>query len=78
MFTSTCELGLTVQTHKGPSQIIQAISADLTSPTSSSDALEQAVKAHGGKCPEHVYLCAGHSLPQFFIDASPEELKSVR
>lgn len=62
----------------GTDQIIQAISADLTSPESSAAALTRAAERHGGRCPEHLYLCAGFSQPQFFIDASAKQLQEVR
>lgn len=58
-------------------QVIQAISADLTSAQSSADALERAARAHGGRAADEVYLCAGMSRPQFFIEASADDLQSV-
>lgn len=58
-------------------QIIQSIPADLTQSSTSTEALEKSSIAHGGKCPDHVYLCAGFSKPKFMVDSSEEEFKGV-
>jgi 3-dehydrosphinganine reductase len=60
-----------------PGQIIQAIPADLTQSSTSTEALEKASVAHGGRTPDHVYLCAGSSRPKFMLDSSEEEFKGV-
>jgi 3-dehydrosphinganine reductase len=60
-----------------PGQIIQAIPADLTRSCTSTEALEKASVAHGGRTPDHVYLCAGSSRPKFMLDSSEEEFKGV-
>ena len=60
-----------------PGQIIQAIPADLTQSSTSTEALEKAAVAHGGKTPDHVYLCAGSSRPKFMLDSTEEEFKGV-
>ena len=60
-----------------PGQIIQAIPADLTQCLTSTEALEKASVAHGGRTPDHVYLCAGSSRPKFMLDSTEEEFKGV-
>lgn len=60
-----------------PGQIIQAIPADLTQSTTSTEALDKSAQAHGGRTPDHVYLCAGFSKPKFMIDSTEEEFKGV-
>jgi len=42
------------------------------------EALEKSTEVHGGRCPDHIYLCAGFSKPKFMIDSSEEEFKGVR
>ncbi|WVQ79783.1 hypothetical protein IAT38_001883 [Cryptococcus sp. DSM 104549] len=58
-----------------PSQIIQAVQADLSNPVAAAQALKVACAAHGGVSPEYVYCCAGFSKPKFFVECSTEELK---
>lgn len=65
------------QTFASPDQQIKFISADLTHADTSDAALRQAMAAWGGHAPDHVYLCAGYSKPQFWIDAEPEALQKV-
>jgi 3-dehydrosphinganine reductase len=60
-----------------PGQIIQSIPADLTQSKTSTEALEKSSIAHGGKVPDHVYLCAGFSKPKFMVDSTEEEFKDV-
>jgi 3-dehydrosphinganine reductase len=60
-----------------PGQIIQSIPADLTQSKTSTEALEKSSIAHGGRCPDHVYLCAGFSKPKFMVDSTEEEFKGV-
>jgi 3-dehydrosphinganine reductase len=60
-----------------PGQIIQSIPADLTQSSTSTQALEKSSIAHGGRCPDHVYLCAGFSKPKFMVDSTEEEFKGV-
>ena len=59
-------------------QVVKAVSADLTSRKASEDAMSAAVKAFGGSIPEHVYLCAGFAEPGFFVTATEEDLRAVR
>lgn len=40
----------------------------------SAAALNVAAKAHGGRCPDAVFLCAGASRPGYFIDQTEESL----
>ena len=60
-----------------PGQIIQSIPADLTQSSTSMEALEKSSVAHGGRVPDHIYLCAGFSKPKFMIDSTEEEFKGV-
>lgn len=62
----------------GPGQIVQTVSADLTKAATSNEALDKASKAHGGKVPDHIYLCAGFSKPKFMIDSTEDEFQGVR
>ena len=57
--------------------MVHSISADLTSSTSSQHAVDQAMEKNGGSAPDYVFLCAGHSRPKYFVDASTKELQSV-
>lgn len=45
---------------------------------SSKDALDRAAKAHGGRVPDHIYLCAGFSKPKLMLDSSEDEFQGVR
>lgn len=56
---------------------MQAISADLTSASSSKAALHDAVQAFGGVAPDWVVLSAGFSKPQLFLETSEEDLRKV-
>ncbi|KAL1413662.1 3-dehydrosphinganine reductase [Vanrija albida] len=51
------------------------VQADLTSRTESDAALEEASKTFGAS-PDYVFLCAGFSKPQYFVEATPEDLQS--
>ena len=56
---------------------IFAVSADLTKRETSDAALEHACESFGGRAPDYVFLCAGFSKPQMFVDATPQDLQSV-
>ena len=58
-------------------QIVQTVSADLTQSSTSSEALDTASKVHGGRVPDHIYLCAGFSKPKFMIDSTEDEFRGV-
>jgi 3-dehydrosphinganine reductase len=60
-----------------PGQIIQSIPADLMHSTTSTEALDNAAEAHGGRVPDHIYLCAGFSRPKFLLDSSEDDFKGV-
>ena len=60
-----------------PGQIIQSIPADLTQSSTSTEALDKSAERHGGRTPDHVYLCAGFSKPKFMIDSTEDEFKGV-
>lgn len=59
-----------------PEQKIFAVSADLSSRAASERALTNACELVG-QVPDYVFLCAGFSKPQLFIDASADDLQSV-
>ncbi|WVQ74144.1 hypothetical protein IAR50_003736 [Cryptococcus sp. DSM 104548] len=56
-------------------QIIQFISADLSSPTDSDRALTSACIPHNGLAPDYVFLCAGFSQPKYFVENTKEDIK---
>lgn len=58
-------------------QKIFAVSADLTAQETSEKALNEACEAFNGRAPDYVFLCAGFSKPQLFVDATSADLKSV-
>ncbi|WVQ74145.1 hypothetical protein IAR50_003737 [Cryptococcus sp. DSM 104548] len=58
-------------------QIIQFISADLTSPTESDEALRTALIPHRGLAPDYVFLCAGFAQPKYFVEYTKEEIEST-
>jgi len=51
--------------------------ADLSQSSTSTEALDKSAEIHGGKTPDHVYLCAGFSKPKFMIDSTEDEFKGV-
>ena len=55
-------------------QIIQSVAADLSNAEDSRLALERAAKLHDGRAPDEIYLCAGASYPELFVDVSTETL----
>nr|XP_018261871.1 3-ketodihydrosphingosine reductase TSC10 [Kwoniella dejecticola CBS 10117]OBR84029.1 3-ketodihydrosphingosine reductase TSC10 [Kwoniella dejecticola CBS 10117] len=59
-----------------PDQIIQFISADLTSPLSSLESLVKASEPFNGRVPDYIYLCAGFSKPKYMVDSSLEEFQA--
>ena len=60
----------------GPNQLINAISADLTSAEESERAFNEAKEMHG-RVPDYAFLCAGMSLPKYFIDCDADHLTKV-
>ncbi|WOO76558.1 3-ketodihydrosphingosine reductase TSC10 [Vanrija pseudolonga] len=64
-----------LKTFASDSQKVFYVQADLTSRTESDAALEAASKTFGAS-PDYVFLCAGFSKPQYFVEASPEDLQS--
>jgi 3-dehydrosphinganine reductase len=61
---------------QSPSQKLQTLSFSLIEEEASAAALEAACKAHGGKSPDAVFLCAGKSTPGFFIEQDSRSLQS--
>ncbi|KAL7283751.1 hypothetical protein ACG7TL_003188 [Trametes sanguinea] len=55
-------------------QIIEAYSFAVNSEAGSAAALKAASGAHGGRCPDAFFLCAGSARPQFWV-ASKEMVK---
>lgn len=58
-----------------PNQVLRSFSCSLNDATEAWDALEAACKAHGGRCPDAIFLCAGTSTPGFFVEESEESLR---
>ncbi|ODN73136.1 hypothetical protein L202_07702 [Cryptococcus amylolentus CBS 6039] len=59
------------------SQIIQFISADLSSADESDRALRDALVPHQGLAPEYTFLCAGFAQPKYFVEYTKEEIQST-
>lgn len=47
----------------------------MDSEAGSAAALQAASEAHGGRCPDAFFLCAGASRPSFFIDQNEESMR---
>ncbi|KAK2466259.1 hypothetical protein APHAL10511_001901 [Amanita phalloides] len=60
---------------QSPEQVLKAYSYSLTDSVSSTAALQAASDAHGGRCPDAVFLCAGTARPGFFLEESGDTLK---
>ncbi|KAK0219392.1 hypothetical protein EDD85DRAFT_924095 [Armillaria nabsnona] len=60
---------------KLPSQILKWYSYDLMEYKSAETALEAASKGHNGRCPDALFLCAGTSVPGFFVEEDETSLK---
>ncbi|KAK0451204.1 oxidoreductase [Desarmillaria tabescens] len=60
---------------KLPSQILRWYSYDLTQCKSAEAALEAASKGHDGRCPDALFLCAGTSIPRFFVEEDEASMK---
>jgi len=60
---------------QSPSQIIQALSYDLSKASNTSAALDECCIPFEGKPPQYVFCTAGISIPKFLIDLSEEEIK---
>lgn len=58
-----------------PEQILNAYSFSLTESAASDAALQAASEAHGGKCPDAVFLCAGTARPGFFAEQDEGSLR---
>ncbi len=58
-------------------QVIEALSADLTIQRTSADAFAHATTAFGGK-PDFVFLCAGFAKPGFLVETSEADMRAVR
>ncbi|KAK0472491.1 oxidoreductase [Armillaria novae-zelandiae] len=60
---------------KLPSQILKSYSYNLMEYKSAEAALEAASKGHNGNCPDALFLCAGTSVPGFFVEEDDASLK---
>ncbi|CAG8543840.1 13007_t:CDS:10 [Ambispora gerdemannii] len=58
------------------SQIVNAISADVTIHAEAVRALDEAATKHGGKVPDFIFNCAGASIPGIFIDQPIAEFEA--
>ena len=59
---------------QSPSQIINSYSYSVDNAKDADAALEAASQAHGGACPDALFLCAGKSRPGFFVEQTEESL----
>ncbi|KAI9065506.1 oxidoreductase [Trametes sanguinea] len=57
-------------------QIIEAYSFAVDSEAGSAAALKAASAAHGGRCPDAFFLCAGSARPQFWLEQTEELMKA--
>ncbi|KAK0200555.1 oxidoreductase [Desarmillaria ectypa] len=60
---------------KLPSQVLKWYSYDLMEYKSAEVALEAASKGHDGRCPDALFLCAGTSVPGFFVEEDEGSMK---
>ncbi|KAL1946736.1 hypothetical protein VTO73DRAFT_14840 [Trametes versicolor] len=60
---------------QSPEQILKSYSFAVDSEAGSAAALQAASEAHGGRCPDAFFLCAGASRPSFFIDQNEESMR---
>ena len=58
-----------------PEQILRAYSYGVDSAKEAEAALDAVAAAHGGRCPDALFLCAGKSRPGFWIERTEEELR---
>lgn len=57
-----------------PEQVLKAFSHDIGNATGAADAVEAASAAHGGRCPDAMFLCAGTSRPGFWVEQDEASL----
>ncbi|KAF7355370.1 3-ketodihydrosphingosine reductase TSC10 [Mycena sanguinolenta] len=55
---------------QSPSQKLNSYSYSINEAGPAADALEAVCAAHGGRCPDAIFLCAGTSTPGFFVEES--------
>jgi len=67
------------KTRQSPAQIIQSVSADLSSPSSVSQSFDQASKPFDGRAPEVVFCCAGGAggILGYFTQLESDQLKKA-
>ncbi|CDO71270.1 hypothetical protein BN946_scf184908.g27 [Trametes cinnabarina] len=56
-------------------QIIRSYSFAVNSEAGSAAAVKAASEAHGGRCPDAFFLCAGASRPQFWVEQTEELIR---
>jgi len=61
---------------QNPGQILQYFACSLDNDRESEDTLRRACEAHGGRCPDTFFLCAGSSKPGFFVEETPESMRA--
>ncbi|TFY58858.1 hypothetical protein EVG20_g7995, partial [Dentipellis fragilis] len=59
---------------KTDAQVLQTFSHSLFTAPESAAALDDVVAKHDGLAPDAVFLCAGKSVPKFFLEYTDEEL----
>lgn len=57
-------------------QVLSAHSFAVDGAAAAEAALDAASAAHGGRCPDAVFLCAGGSRPGFWVEQSEEQLRA--
>ncbi|GJN92871.1 hypothetical protein Rhopal_005911-T1 [Rhodotorula paludigena] len=63
-----------LETHRqAASQVLQAHACDLTNPAAAAETVRAACKAHASSSPDHIFACAGGSVPGLFTETSAEE-----
>ncbi|THH04008.1 hypothetical protein EW146_g10292, partial [Bondarzewia mesenterica] len=67
-------LATTQESRLSPTQTVQSFSYALSTSPSARAALADVVRAHGGRAPDAVFLCAGASTPKFFLEYTDDEL----
>ncbi|KAJ7276464.1 oxidoreductase [Mycena haematopus] len=61
---------------QSPGQTFNSYSFSINKAGPASEALEAACAAHGGRCPDAIFLCAGTSTPGFFVEESEDSQRT--
>jgi hypothetical protein len=71
---NSTDVPLTKAARQSPEQKIHAYSFSLNTAAESAAALEAVSKAHDGKAPDAVFMCAGSSKPKFFVEMDEHDM----